>query len=118
MKQNEYSENRVIKETRPWGDGGKQVTRNVYAARSTRFYDNRPTKVYTDYETASGQKVNTRVVNYNYEDSADVERITATTYAAGVNHQQVTIEATYGEASAYAYAIGKRIRCQPTFLHK
>ena len=59
-------EGRVTKETRPWGDGGKQMTRNVYAARSTRFYDNRPIKVYTDYETASGQKVNTRVVNYNY----------------------------------------------------
>ena len=101
------AEGRVTKETRPWGDGGKQMTRNVYAARSTRFYDNRPTKVYTDYETATGQKVNTRVVNYNYEDSADVERITATTYAAGVNHQQVTIEETYGEAAAYAYAIGK-----------
>ncbi len=101
------SEGRVTKETRPWGDGGKQRTRNVYAANSSRFYDNRPIKVYTDYETASGLKVNTRVVNYNYEDSADVERITATTYAAGVNHQQVTIDETYGEAAAYTYAAGK-----------
>ncbi len=101
------AEGRVTKETRPWGDGGKKMTRNVYAANSSRFYDNRPIKVYTDYETASGQKVNTRVVNYNYEDSADVERITAITYAAGVNHQQVTIEETYGEAAAYTYAAGK-----------
>ena len=30
---------RVTKETRPWGDGGKQMTRKVYAANSSRFYD-------------------------------------------------------------------------------
>ena len=47
-------EGRVTKETRPWGDGGKQMTRNVYAANSSRFYDNRPIKVYTDYEDATG----------------------------------------------------------------
>ena len=101
------SEGRVTKETRPWGDGGKKMTRNVYAARSSRFYDNRPIKVYTDYEDASGKFLNLAVTDYTYEDSADVERITATTYAAGVNHQQVTIDETYGEAAAYAYAAGK-----------
>ena len=98
---------RVTKETRPWSDGGKQMTRNVYAANSSRFYDNRPIKVYTDYEDASGKFLNIAVTDYTYEDSAEVERTTATTYAAGVNHQQVTIDETYGEASAYAYAAGK-----------
>ena len=83
------------------------MTRNVYAANSSRFYDNRPIKVYTDYEDASGKFLNLAVTDYTYEDSAEVERITATTYAAGVNHQQVTIEETYGEAAAYAYAAGK-----------
>ena len=101
------SEGRVTKETRPWGDGGKQMTRNVYAANSSRFYDTRPIKVYTDYEDASGKFLNLAVTDYTYEDSAEVERITATTYAAGVNHQQVTIDETYGEAAAYAYAVGK-----------
>ena len=98
---------RVTKETRPWGDGGKQMTRNVYAANSTRFYDNRPIKVYTDYEMADGTFLNLAVTDYTYEDSAEVERTTATTYAAGVGHQQVTIDETYGEAAAYAYAVGK-----------
>ena len=101
------SEGRVTKETRPWGDGGKQMTRNVYAANSSRFYDTRPIKVYTDYEDASGKFLNLAVTDYTYEDSAEVERVTATTYAAGVNHQQVTIDETYGEAAAYAYAVGK-----------
>ena len=101
------SEGRVIKETRPWGDGGKQMTRNVYAANSIRFYDNRPIKVYTDYEDASGKFLNLAVTDYTYEDSAEVERTTATTYAAGVNHQQVTIDETYGEAAEYAYSVGK-----------
>ena len=101
------SECRVTKETRPWGDGGKQMTRNVYAANSSRFYDTRPIKVYTDYEDATGKFLNLAVTDYTYEDSAEVERTTATTYAAGVNHQQVTIEETYGEAAAYAYAVGK-----------
>ena len=98
---------RVTKGTRPWGDGGKQMTRNVYVANSSRFYDTRPIKVYTDYEDANGTFLNLAVTDYTYEDSAEVERTTATTYAAGVNHQQVTIDETYGEASAYAYAAGK-----------
>ena len=101
------SEGRVTKETRPWGDGGKQMTRNVYAANSSRVYDTRPIKVYTDYEDASGKFLNLAVTDYTYEDSAEVERITATTYAAGVNHQQVTIEERYGEAPEYSYAAGK-----------
>ena len=101
------SEGRVTKESRPWGDGGKRMTRNVYAANSSRFYDPRPIKVYTDYEMANGTFLNLAVTDYTYEDSAEVERITATTYAAGVNHQQVTIDETYGEAAAYSYAIGK-----------
>ena len=83
------------------------MTRNVYAANSTRFYDNRPIKVYTDYEMADGTFLNLAVTDYTYEDSAEVERTTATTYAAGVGHQQVTIDETYGEAAAYAYAVGK-----------
>ena len=101
------SEGRVTKETRPWGDGGKQMTRNVYATNSSRFYDTRPIKVYTDYEDATGKFLNLAVTDYTYEDSAEVDRITATTYAAGVNHQQVMIDETYGEAAAYAYAVGK-----------
>ena len=101
------AEGRVTKETRPWGDGGKKMTRNVYAARSSRFYDNRPIKVYTDYEMANGYFLNLAVTDYTYEDSGEVERTTATTFAAGVNHQQVTIDETYGEAASYAYAAGK-----------
>ena len=101
------SEGRVTKETRPWGEGGKQMTRNVYAARSSRFYDNRPIKVYTDYEDATGKFLNLAVTDYTYEDSAEVERTTATTYAAGVGHQQVTIDESYGESAAYTYAAGK-----------
>ena len=101
------AEGRVTKETRPWGDGGKQMTRNVYAARSSRFYDNRPIKVYTDYEDASGKFLNLAVTDYTYKDSAEVERTTATTYAAGVGHQQVTIDESYGESAAYTYAAGK-----------
>ena len=46
--------------------------------------------------------LNLAVTDYTYEDSAEVERTTATTYAAGVNHQQVTIDETYGEAAATA----------------
>ena len=101
------SEGRVTKETHPWGDGGKQMTRKVYAANSSRFYDTRPIKVYTDYEDASGKFLNLAVTDYTYEDSAEVERTIATAYAAGVNHQQVTIDETYGEAASYAYAAGK-----------
>ena len=52
------SEGRVTKETRPWGDGGKQMTRNVYAANSSRFYGTRPIKVYTDYEMVNGTFLN------------------------------------------------------------
>ena len=63
--------------------------------------------VYTDYEMADGTFLNLAVTDYTYEDSAEVERITATTYAAGVNHQHVTIDETYGEAVSYAYAAGK-----------
>ena len=63
--------------------------------------------MYTDYEDATGKFLNLAVTDYTYEASAEVERITATTYAAGVNHQQVTIDETYGEAAAYAYAAGK-----------
>ncbi|MBQ8517522.1 MAG: hypothetical protein IJ498_08095 [Akkermansia sp.] len=83
------------------------MTRNVYAANSSRFYDTRPIKVYTDYEMANGTFLNLAVTDYTYEDSAEVERVSATTYAAGVSHQQVTIDETYGEAAAYSYAIGK-----------
>ena len=101
------AEGRITKQTRPWGDGGKQMTRNVYATNSSRFYDTRPIKVYTDYEDAPGNFLNLSVTDYTYENSAEVERTTATTYAAGVNHQQVTIDETYGEVAAYAYAVGK-----------
>lgn len=85
----------------------KSFIADVYAANSSRFYDTRPIKVYTDYEDATGKFLNLAVTDYTYEDSAEVERITATTYAAGVNHQQVTIDETYGEAVSYAYAAGK-----------
>ena len=85
----------------------KSFIADVYAANSSRFYDTRPIKVYTDYEMANGTFLNLAVTDYSYEDSAEVERTTATTYAAGVNHQQVTIDETYGKATAYSYAIGK-----------
>ncbi|MBR5522153.1 MAG: RHS repeat protein, partial [Akkermansia sp.] len=101
------ADGRVTQELSPWGQGGLQRTRYVYPAQSSRFYDTRPIKVYTDYKPAEGAWLNIKVVDYTYEDSADVERTTATTYAAGVNHQQVTIEERFGEAPAYAYAAGK-----------
>ena len=102
------SEGRVTQEISPWGNGGRQRTRYVYNANSTRFYDNRPVKVYSDYQDAdSNSWLNIKVVDYTYEDSAEVERTSSRTYAAGVSHQQVTIEESYGEAAAYAYAVGK-----------
>ena len=85
----------------------KSFIADVYAANSSRFYDTRPIKVYTDYEMADGTSLNLAVTDYTYEDSAEVERTTATTYAAGVNHQHVTIDETYGKAASYAYAAGK-----------
>ena len=102
------TDGRVTKETTPWGSGGRQRTRYVYATASSRFYDTRPVKVYTDYQDAGSTAwLNIKVVDYTYEDSADVMRTTATTYAAGVSHQPVSIEESYGESPAYAYAAGK-----------
>ena len=102
------ADGRVTQEISPWGNGGKQRTRRVYDADSARFYDNRPIKVYTDYQEAGANSwLNIKVVDYTYEDSAAVERTTSRTYAAGVSHQQVTIEENYGEQPAYAYAAGK-----------
>ena len=102
------ADGRATKETTPWGNGGKKRTRYVYNANSTRFYDTRPVKVYTVYQDAGSTAwLNIKVVDYTYEDSADVMRTTTTTYAAGVSHQQVSIEESYGEFPAYAYAAGK-----------
>ena len=101
-------EGRVTSEISPWAQGGRQRTRYVYAAASARFYDTRPVKVYSDYQAAgSSSWLNIKVVDYSYEKSAEAERTTARTYAAGVSHQQVTIEEMFGEAPAYAYAAGK-----------
>ncbi|MBR2126221.1 MAG: hypothetical protein IJ943_05770, partial [Akkermansia sp.] len=75
------ADGRVTQEISPWGNGGKQRTRRVYAASSSRFYDNRPIKVYTDYQEAgSNSWLNIKVVDYTYEDSAAVERTTAVTH--------------------------------------
>lgn len=102
------SDGRVTKETTPWGNGGKKRTRYVYNANSARFYDNRPAKVYTDYQEANSSSwLNIKVVDYTYETTPAVERTTSRTYAAGVSHQQVTIEERYGEAPEYSYAAGK-----------
>ena len=102
------ADGRVTQEISPWGNGGKQRTRYVYNANSSRFYDNRPIKVYTDYQEAGTNGwLNIKVVDYTYEDSAAVERTTSRTYAAGVSHQQVSIEENYGEQPDYAYAAGK-----------
>ena len=101
-------EGRVTSEISPWAQGGRQRTRYVYASASARFYDTRPVKVYSDYQAAgSSSWLNIKVVDYSYEKSAEAERTTARTYAAGVSHQQVTIEEMFGEAPAYAYAAGK-----------
>ena len=102
------SDGRVTKETTPWGNGGKKRMRYVYNANSARFYDNRPVKVYTDYQEAdSSSWLNIKVVDYSYETTPEVERTSSRTYAAGVSHQQVSIEETFGEQPAYAYAAGK-----------
>ncbi len=102
------ADGRVTQEISPWGNGGKQRTRRVYAASSSRFYDNRPIKVYTDYQEAGTNSwLNIKVVDYTYEDSAAVERTTAVTHIAGTSQVQTTIEESYGEQPAYAYAAGK-----------
>ena len=102
------SDGRVTKETTPWGNGGKKRMRYVYNANSARFYDNRPVKVYTDYQEAdSSSWLNIKVVDYSYETTPEVERTSSRTYAAGVSFQQVTIEESFGEQPAYAYAAGK-----------
>ena len=102
------ADGRVTKEISPWGNGGKQRTRYVYNAASSRFYDNRPVKVYTDYQEAGTNSwLNIKVVDYTYEDSAAVERTTAVTHIAGTSQVQTTIEESYGEQPAYAYAAGK-----------
>ena len=102
------ADGRVTQEISPWGNGGKQRTRYVYNANSSRFYDNRPVKVYTDYQEAGTNNwLNIKVVDYTYEDSAAVERTTAVTHIAGTSQLQTTIEESYGEQPAYAYAAGK-----------
>ncbi len=70
------SEGRVTKETRPWGDGGKQMTRKVYAANSSRFYDTRPIKVYTDYEDASGKFLYLAVTHEKYKNKSNTKEPT------------------------------------------
>ena len=102
------ADGRVTQEISPWGNGGKQRTRRVYAASSTRFYDNRPIKVYTDYQDAGSTGwLNIKVVDYTYEDSATVERTTAVTHIAGTSQVQTTVEESYGEQPDYTYAAGK-----------
>ena len=101
------AQNRVTSETEPWADGGIRRTRYVYAVSSDRIYDTRPVKVYTDYQQADGFFLNLTVVDYTYETTPQVERTMSKTYAAGVSHQQVSIEETYGKAAAYPYAVGK-----------
>ena len=67
------AEGRVSTEISPWGSGGRQRTRYVYAAHSARFYDNRPIKVYTDYQEAnSGSWLNLTVVDYTYSPYGEV----------------------------------------------
>ena len=102
------ADGRVTKETTPWGNGGKKRTRYVYNANSTRFYDTRPVKVYTDYQDAGSTAwLNIKVVDYTYADSAAAERTTAVTHIAGTTQVQTSIEESYGESPAYAYAAGK-----------
>ena len=102
------ADGRVTKETTPWGNGGKNRTRYVYNANSTRFYDTRPVKVYTDYQDAGSTAwLNIKVVDYTYADSAAAERTTAVTHIAGTSQVQTSIEESYGESPAYAYAAGK-----------
>ena len=101
-------ERRVVEEISPWGAGGRQRTRYVYSSNSARFFDNRPVKVYSDYQVAgSSSWLNIKVVDYTYEETDAVERTSSRTYAAGVSHQQVSIEESYGASPAYAYAAGK-----------
>ncbi|MBQ4614573.1 MAG: RHS repeat protein, partial [Akkermansia sp.] len=101
------AEGRVTHETAPWGADRRKRTRYVYAASSSRFFDNRPVKVYTDYQKSDGSWLNIKVVDYSYEDSAALERTTAVTHIAGTSQVQTTVEERYGEAPAYAFAAGK-----------
>jgi len=95
---------RVTTEKSPWGASLAKVTRTTYA--TARFFDVRPASVTEYHVNASGTEVLFRNTSYTYEESAELERVTATVTAGGSSQQQVSIEETY-TTPAYAYAAGK-----------
>jgi len=96
---------RVVMEKSPWGAGLAKVTRTTYA--DARFFDNRPASVAEYHVNASGTELLFRTTTYAYEETSAMERTTTTVIAAGSNLQQQSIEETFGEQPAYAFAAGK-----------
>ena len=96
---------RVVMEKSPWGEGLAKVTRTTYA--DSRFFDNRPASVAEYHVNASGAELLFRTTTYAYEETSALERVTTTVIAAGSNLQQQSIEETFGEQPAYAFAAGK-----------
>ena len=96
---------RVTTEKSPWGASLAKVTRTTYA--TARFFDVRPASMTEYHVNASGTEVLFRNTAHNYEETAELERITTTVTAGGSSQQQVSIEETYGAEPAYAYAAGK-----------
>ena len=96
---------RVVMEKSPWGAGLAKITRTTYA--DSRFFDNRPASVAEYHVNASGTELLFRTTTYAYEETSAMERTTTTVIAAGSNLQQQSIEETFGEQPAYAFAAGK-----------
>lgn len=108
-KRYEYdSEGRVTLEASPWVDGDyEKVIRTTYA--DLRFNDNRPATVTESLMEMDGMESEIKITTYTYEDSAQVNRTTVSTLAAGETEPLVTIRETYGNApEGYcAYAAGR-----------
>ncbi len=99
------SHGRTTMQKSPWGASLAKVTRTTYA--EARFFDVRPASVTEYHVNASGAEVLFRNTAHNYEETAELERVTTTVTAGGSSQQQVSIEETFGAEPAYAYAAGK-----------
>lgn len=98
----------MILEASPWADGDyEKVIRTTYA--DLRFNDNRPAVITESHMDMNGMETDTRVTTFAYEDSAQVNRTTVSTLAAGETQPLVTVEEINGEApEGYCpYAAGR-----------
>ena len=96
---------RTTMQKSPWGASLAKVTRTTYA--EARFFDVRPASVTEYHVNASGTEVLFRNTAHNYEESAELERVTTTVTAGGCSQQLMSIEETFGAEPAYAYSAGK-----------